>query len=317
MDEARLCCLTVDVDSLHCYTRFHGLGPVDPAIANAVYDRALPRFAEFFERHGVRATFFLIASDLETPGNREVAEDLCRRGHEIASHSLTHPFPFALQPEAALRREILGSKAALEDALGVAVRGFRAPGLGITPAMRPLLREAGYAWDSSEMPTPWTPLVKRLDRWRSRRAAEDRVSPGYPVLGRRGELLPYRVPAPAGEEEDGLVEMPVSVLPFLRLPFLGTTHFAFGPAAFDLAWRAARRLPFLNYGLHAIELLGLVEDGLPDALRVQFGMRLPLRRKYAYYEQMMDRFGRDYAFATLSDALERRSVSARAGAAAA
>jgi peptidoglycan/xylan/chitin deacetylase (PgdA/CDA1 family) len=64
-------------------------------------------------------------------------------GHEIGSHSATHRNLKRLSPAEA-REEILGSKRALEDQFGVAVRHFCYPFGGWTPAVRDTVIEAGY-----------------------------------------------------------------------------------------------------------------------------------------------------------------------------
>lgn len=64
-------------------------------------------------------------------------------GHEIASHTLTHP----RWPSAA---EIVGARAWLNETAGVpleAVRGFRAPYLSQDASQRAILRQAGFLYD--------------------------------------------------------------------------------------------------------------------------------------------------------------------------
>ena len=62
----RLCSLSVDLDPLSCYYRIHALGEGPPAaLADAIFKKTVPRFLDVFARHGVRATFFIVGSDLE------------------------------------------------------------------------------------------------------------------------------------------------------------------------------------------------------------------------------------------------------------
>ena len=65
----RLCSVSVDLDALGCYYRIHALPGAPPEPARfAVLRRCLPRFADLFARHGVRATFFVVGQDLEEDG---------------------------------------------------------------------------------------------------------------------------------------------------------------------------------------------------------------------------------------------------------
>jgi peptidoglycan/xylan/chitin deacetylase (PgdA/CDA1 family) len=72
----------------------------------------------------------------------EVTEWL-RAGHEIGSHTLTHPDLTTLAP-AQLRREIVDSKKALEDAFGVSIRHFCYPFGKLNPQVAGVVQEAGY-----------------------------------------------------------------------------------------------------------------------------------------------------------------------------
>ena len=108
-------------------------------------------------RHGFRAIQFLVANrlggenDWETRES-EAAENLMNEsevrewlaaGHEIGSHTLTHPWLTRLAPSEA-RKEIRASKRKLEDTFSVAVRHFCYPYGDWNPAVRDAVREAGY-----------------------------------------------------------------------------------------------------------------------------------------------------------------------------
>jgi peptidoglycan/xylan/chitin deacetylase (PgdA/CDA1 family) len=103
---------------------------------------------DFFDRAGIRATLFVIAETLDDPRQRELLRDAVQRGHEVASHSLSHRKLTGL-PSDEKRREIFESRARIAAALGVEVRGFRAPGFDIDREILQLLADAGYLYDSS------------------------------------------------------------------------------------------------------------------------------------------------------------------------
>jgi peptidoglycan/xylan/chitin deacetylase (PgdA/CDA1 family) len=72
-------------------------------------------------------------------------------GMEIGSHTLTHPNLNELGDEDA-RREVFGSKAYLEERLGVPVRGFCYPRGRFTEALARFVREAGYDYACTTEP---------------------------------------------------------------------------------------------------------------------------------------------------------------------
>jgi peptidoglycan/xylan/chitin deacetylase (PgdA/CDA1 family) len=107
----------------------------------------------FFDRACIRATLFVIAEGLADPQQRELLQEAVRRGHEVASHSLSHRKLGGLQRDDK-RREIFESRDRIAAALGVEPRGFRAPGFDIDRETFELLDEAGYLYDSSLFATP-------------------------------------------------------------------------------------------------------------------------------------------------------------------
>ena len=93
------------------------------------------------------ATFFPTSGDLDDPGNPISRRDLTAlvaAGHTIGCHTHTHPDLTTLSPEA-LESEVIGSKAALEDALGRAIDAFSYPYGVRNPAVVSAVRRAGFS----------------------------------------------------------------------------------------------------------------------------------------------------------------------------
>ena len=105
-----------------------------------------------FAQAGVHATFFTlgwVADRCPSLMRRIVAA-----GHEVASHGWDHRRVFTMTP-AAFRDDLSRARAAIEDAAGTAVTGYRAPSFSIdarTPWAHPVLAEAGYRYSSSVAP---------------------------------------------------------------------------------------------------------------------------------------------------------------------
>lgn len=80
---------------------------------------------DLLRSHDARATFFLIGQRVrERPdGAREIAA----AGHELGTHTLTHPRLTEISDDE-VRAEILGGVEAFEEVLGERPRLFRAPG---------------------------------------------------------------------------------------------------------------------------------------------------------------------------------------------
>jgi polysaccharide deacetylase family protein (PEP-CTERM system associated) len=115
----------------------------------ATTDRLLGLFAGC----GVRATFFTLGWIAER--HPRLIRRIVAGGHELASHGHGHEQVFAIGP-ARFRADIRRAKAALEDAGGVPVAGYRAPTFSLTPTRTPwaydILAEEGHRYSSSVFP---------------------------------------------------------------------------------------------------------------------------------------------------------------------
>lgn len=148
-----LSCLTIDVEDW-----FHILdSPAVPSIKHwssleSRIERNLEKLLTLFDSLSVKATFFWLGWLAERHKNLVLK---CQNaGHEIASHGYAHILPYEVS-EKAFRQDITRAKAFLEDTTGEAVRGFRAPGFGITKDASwvfDVIEKSGYQYDSSVFP---------------------------------------------------------------------------------------------------------------------------------------------------------------------
>ncbi|MGK6319686.1 XrtA system polysaccharide deacetylase [Sphingomonas sp. DT-204] len=110
------------------------------------------RVLDLFDEGGVKATFFTLGWVAER--HPRLIRDIVARGHEIASHGWGHDRVFTFTPEQ-FRADLARARAALEDAGGEAIKGYRAPSFSIdgrTPWAHPILAEEGYTYSSSVAP---------------------------------------------------------------------------------------------------------------------------------------------------------------------
>ncbi len=256
--------LSVDLDGIHHHLQGYGV-QAERAQVSPIYTLAVPRFLDLFARVGAPATFFSIVEDADA--NAPVLRDAVARGHEVGSHSLTHTLPFGTLPDAALEREVRGSRDALEQALGSRVVGFRTPGWDVSPRVLAAIERAGYAYDSSVFPSP-AQLAAQLSMW-WRLGRSGGVSPSALrfAFSRR---LPHR--------RGGLWEVPVAVTRWLRLPYYQTLDFILGERVFDrLGAVLARGGDPVQFALHGIDLLEPAE--IDPRLHAHPGARLSLAHK--------------------------------------
>jgi peptidoglycan/xylan/chitin deacetylase (PgdA/CDA1 family) len=95
---------------------------------------------DLLREHEAHATFFLIGARV-----RERPEDVRRlvaEGHEVGSHTFTHP-RLTEVPAEEVRAEVLGGVEALEEVLGERLTLFRAPGFHAAERELAIVAELG------------------------------------------------------------------------------------------------------------------------------------------------------------------------------
>ncbi len=96
---------------------------------------------EILNRHGVRATFFLLGRFVRQ--RPDIARAVAEAGHVIGNHSFSHP-NLIFCGGSQIRSEITNCEHALADAVGETARLFRPPHGGRTPAVLRMVRRMGY-----------------------------------------------------------------------------------------------------------------------------------------------------------------------------
>jgi hypothetical protein len=210
-----------------------------------------------FEAVDATGTFFTVSdvADDHPDVLRAVAAD-----HEIASHTHSHVHLSEIPPEKR-REELVTSRERLAEVTGADVVGFRAPSFDVAEDHFELLAATGYEYDSSVVPC--------------------RSIPGW-----YGGEWDTREPSPATAVDSGapagLAEVPVAVMPGLRLPLTGTWIRFFGVRYTILGMKllARRGVPPVLY-VHPWELVDLPEvEGVPKRVYVRTGayMRRAIER---------------------------------------
>lgn len=209
-----------------------------------------------FDDSDASGTFFVVSELVDS--DRETLERIAGAGHEIGSHTRSHRLLTELTP-AERREELSRSKTELESVCD-SVDGFRAPAFDIGPDHFDILDECGYTYDSSVVP------ARKIPTW-------------------YGGEFDIERPCPASTFRDGappVVEVPVSVMPRLRLPLTGAWVRFFGRQYTIQGMRllARRGITPVIY-VHPWELVDLpAVDGVPHRVYWRTGkwMRQTVKR---------------------------------------
>lgn len=80
---------------------------------------------DLLDAHGQRATFFVIGARAER--NKELLQEIARRGHEIGNHTWDHSYLTPLMHPEAIQEEVERTNQLIEGLIGGRVRWFRPP----------------------------------------------------------------------------------------------------------------------------------------------------------------------------------------------
>ncbi|MFW2341932.1 polysaccharide deacetylase family protein [Brevundimonas sp.] len=116
----------------------------------------LPRVLDILDVRGIKATFFFVGVYAER--RPDLVREVTRRGHNVASHSWSHPTRLRYWSPAEAHREIRRGFAALDQALAESPPEqrarlepmFRFPGLNESPALARWLGDRGILVVSAE-----------------------------------------------------------------------------------------------------------------------------------------------------------------------
>ena len=309
----RLAAISVDLDSLPHYCRIQGL-PESTLSAEAgelVATKAVPRFLELFAAAKVPATFFVIGGDLGSA----LLPDALKRAHavgvELANHSFSHDYALSSKSASHIEADLVRCEVELLAKVGVKPIGFRAPGYTLTAAMLEAVTARGYLYDSSTFPAAPYYLAKA-----SVMAALRAVGrPSRAVLDSPKVLLAPRVPYrpsasnPYAKGHSPLVELPMSVSPIARVPFIGTVATSMPWVLVESTFRRLRHDVLFNFELHAIDVLDMSDGIAPQLAAQQRDLRVPVSRKMERLAKLFSWLADDREVVTLEQAARRLSDS--------
>jgi hypothetical protein len=274
--------LSLDLDNLWSYLKVRGDSSWEGL--PSYLDVVVPRVLQFLEDLDLTVTFFVVGQDAALPQNADLLRAISEAGHEVGNHSFSHEPWMHRFDDATVLREVVDAEDAIEAATGQHPTGFRGPGYSLSPATLRVLLDRGYRYDASTLPTFIGPLARAWyfrtsgmsrEQRREREALFGSFRDGF------RPITPYRWAVGEGE---GLLELPVTTMPGLRIPIhlsyvlhLHGISPALARRYFDVALRLCRRTGVgPSILLHPLDF---VDRRDADALAFFPGMELPAEAK--------------------------------------
>jgi peptidoglycan/xylan/chitin deacetylase (PgdA/CDA1 family) len=167
----------------------------------------------------VKITFFVVGQDAEFARNAKALAAIAAAGHEIGNHSFHHEPWLHLRSRTELNEEIGRAERAIEKATGQRPRGFRGPGFSLSAQTLEVLAERGYLYDASTLPTFIGPLARAYYFRRGQNLSTAERKQRDRLFGTLSEGLRPLKPYTWNAGGRDLIEIPVTTVPIVRLPF--------------------------------------------------------------------------------------------------
>ena len=292
--------ISLDLDNLWSYLKTQGAPGWE--CFPSYLDLVVPRILDLLARCDQRITFFVVGQDATIESNRAALKSIADAGHEIANHSFMHEPWLHLYDRERLHQEIGDAEKMITAVTGQTPRGFRGPGFSTSPLVREVLAERGYDYDASLFPSALGPVARLFFFLNSTLSAEEKER-RKGLYGKFsdafGSLSPFTW-------ENGLIELPVTTMPLLRLP-VHTTYLMFlaqkSEALAKIYWNTAVTLCRLrsvapSLLLHPTDFLDVT-----DVPQMSFfpGMKLAAEKKIALVEHTVRSLQRRWQTGTMSD----------------
>ena len=292
--------ISLDLDNLWSYLKTQGASGWESF--PSFLDQVVPRILETLDRCGQRITFFIVGQDATMESNRAALKSIADAGHEIANHSFMHEPWLHLYSREQIHQEIRDAENAIAAVTGKTTQGFRGPGFSTSPLVRDVLAERGYAYDASIFPSALGPVARLFFFLNSKLSAEEKAQ-RKGLYGKFsdafGTLKPF-------VWENGLMEVPVTTMPLLRLP-MHTTYLMF--LAQKSEWLAKF---YWNTAVTLCRVRGVAPSLLlhptdfldeQDVPQMSFfpGMKLPAKNKIALVEHTIRSLQQHWQAGTMNE----------------
>ncbi|HEY7569514.1 MAG TPA: polysaccharide deacetylase family protein [Gemmatimonadaceae bacterium] len=209
--------LSLDLDNLWSYMKTHG--DAGWQSRPTYLPRVVPVALELLESLKLAITFFVVGVDADRDENGAALRSIVEAGHEIGNHSYEHEPWLHRYSHGALEEEIDKAEDAIVRCVGQRPRGFRGPGFSHSAELLDVLAHRGYRFDASTFPTVLGPLA-RLYYFAAAKLTPAQREERAALFGSWSAALwpnePYEWALPSGRR---LLEIPVTVCPFVRTPF--------------------------------------------------------------------------------------------------
>jgi peptidoglycan/xylan/chitin deacetylase (PgdA/CDA1 family) len=308
-----LASLSFDLDNLWSYQMTHGDVGWDEY--GSYLDTLVPIVVDLLAERNLRITFFVVGQDAALERNVKAIAALADAGHEIGNHSFRHQPWLHRYSRLEIDEELAGAEQAIESVTGRHPVGFRGPGYSLSEDVLRVLVDRGYRYDCSTLPTIVGPLARRYYFRTAKLTERQREERAYLFGGAKEGLRPLK-PYQWQVGPDRLLEIPVTTLPFARVPihvsyvlYAAGMSPALGRQYFANAMRVCRLAGVEpSILLHPLDFLGADDV---DALGFFPGMGMTGSRKRTTVRACLDELSRQFTIVPMAEHAD--AIASRGG----
>ena len=217
-------CVNVDIDTIRFYNQLYGIKLKDD---NEIWEIGIPRLLDFFSENSIKANFFAIGSDIDIDSNVydknyifkniRLCENILSNGHSINSHSYHHNYQLINSSSNYIEEDLSKNQEILKKFTGKNNKIFRAPGYFINQKIYNVLEKLNINISSSYLPSTPYILLKNI------------IILKNSLLGKKTESIKFKGVFNSFQKrkihynkKNNIFEFPISVIPYLDIPFVGT-----------------------------------------------------------------------------------------------
>jgi peptidoglycan/xylan/chitin deacetylase (PgdA/CDA1 family) len=217
MKSKPLACISLDLDNQWSYMKIHGDEGWDQY--PSYFGIFIPYILDVLDDLDLKITFFIVGKDTESAENVKYLRMITDRGHEVGNHSYHHESWLQTYSQEEIEKEILTAEEAITAATGQRPRGFRGPGFSWSYDLLEILKKRGYLYDASTLPTWLGPVARMYYFWKSDLTEEEKKSRKELFGQFKDGLRPNKPYFHKLSNNNKLLEIPVTTIPILRIPF--------------------------------------------------------------------------------------------------
>lgn len=306
--------ISLDLDNQWSYMKTHG--DREWETFPSYFPVFIPYVLDILERLHLKITFFVVGQDAALDKNKELLALLGKHGHEIGNHSFHHEPWLHLYSKDQIAEEIHRADEQLTQTIALKPVGFRGPGFSWSADLLEVLAENKYLYDASLLPTYIGPFARLYFFWTSDLSKEEKNQRKALYGSFKDGLRPVKPYAWRLHSGSRMLEIPVTTLPILKLPFhlsylLYLSRFSSGLMSLYLKMaitlcQMTRTEP--SFLLHPLDLLG--GDQVPQ-LAFFPGMDVTSVQKVKLFETVLQELAAHFTLVNMS--AHARAVLDRSG----